>query len=372
MKKTLMLLVAVLFSLLSCNDPYPNLEDGMYAEITTEKGTMTAELYYEKVPATIANFVALAEGNHPMVTDEAKKGKPFYNGLIFHRVMKDFMIQGGDPEANGRGGPGYKFHDEFVDELKHDGLGVLSMANGGPDTNGSQFFITEKPTPWLDGFHTVFGKVIEGLDVIGEITAVPMRQGSTRPKEDITMQIKIIRKGRAAKNFDAPAVFKAELAGLTEKRAKMEAEKAAAAAVKYKSYKETFDKKKAEATVLPSGLGIYWDQKGKGQKPANESQVKIMYAGFWETGEMFDTNIRSVAEAQEKVNPRSQYAPMSMKYSMQGAIIAGFKEAVMQMSVGDKITAFIPTHLAYGAQGYGPILPDTDILFELELIGIAE
>lgn len=372
MKKTLMLLIAALFSLLSCNDPYPNLEDGIYAEFVTNKGTMTAELYYEQVPATIANFVALAEGNHPMVTDEALKGKPFYNGLIFHRVMKDFMIQGGDPQGTGRGGPGYKFHDEFVDELKHEGAGILSMANSGPDTNGSQFFITEKDTPWLNGKHTVFGKVIEGLDVIAKITAVPMKQGSTQPQDDIVMQVNIIRKGSAAKNFNAPAVFEAELAGLAEKRAAIAAEKAAAAAIKYKSYKETFEKKKAEATVLPSGLGVFWDQKGTGQKPANGSKVKIMYAGYWETGEMFDTNVRSVAEAQEKINPRSPYAPMEMAYSMQGNIIAGFKEAVMQMSVGDKITAFIPAHLAYASQGYGPILPDTDILFELELVEVSK
>jgi peptidylprolyl isomerase len=372
MKKTFMLLIAALFSLLSCNDPYPNLENGIYAEIVTNKGTMTAELYYELAPATVANFVALAEGNHPMVTNEALKGKPFYNGLIFHRVMKDFMIQGGDPDANGRGGPGYKFHDEFVDELKHAGKGILSMANGGPDGNGSQFFITEKDTPWLDGSHSVFGKVVEGLDVISKITAVPMRQGTTQPVDDIVMQINIIRKGSAAKSFNAPAVFEAELAGLTEKRAKIQAEKEAAAALKYKSYKENFETKKAQATTLPSGLGVFWDNKAGGEKPATGAQVKIRYAGFWETGEMFDTNVRSIAEAQDKINPRSPYAPMPMAYSMEGNIIAGFKEAVMQMSVGDKITAFIPTHLAYGAQGYGPILPDTDILFELELIEITK
>ncbi|MFT5863160.1 MAG: peptidyl-prolyl cis-trans isomerase A (cyclophilin A), partial [Flavobacteriales bacterium] len=137
-------------------------------------------------------------------------------------------------------------------------------------------------------------------------------------------------------------------------------------------YKEAFDTKKAEATVLPSGLGIFWDKKAGGVKPANGAKVKVMYAGFWHTGEMFDTNVRSIAEAQENVNPRSPYAPMSMDYSMEGNIIAGFKEAVIQMSVGDKITAFIPTHLAYGSQGYGPILPDTDILFELELVEITK
>lgn len=381
MKKTLMLLVAALFSLLSCNDPYPNLEDGIYAEFVTDKGTMTAQLYYEQVPATVANFVALAEGNHPMVTDEAMKGKPFYDGLTFHRILKDFMLQGGDPDGNGRGGPGYKFHDEFVDGLKHDQKGILSMANGGPDGNGSQFFITQKATPWLDGGHTVWGKVVEGLDIIDIIANVPMLYPDVaandpkagKPKDTLYLQkVNIIRKGSAAKGFNAPAVFEAELSGLVEKRAKIQAEKEAAAAEKFKSYKEAFDTKKAEATVLPSGLGIFWDKKAGGVKPANGAKVKVMYAGFWHTGEMFDTNVRSIAEAQENVNPRSPYAPMSMDYSMEGNIIAGFKEAVIQMSVGDKITAFIPTHLAYGSQGYGPILPDTDILFELELVEITK
>ncbi|MBE16780.1 MAG: peptidylprolyl isomerase [Cytophagaceae bacterium] len=374
MKKTLMLLIAVLFSMLSCSDPYPNLEDGIYAEIVTEQGTMIAELYYEQTPATVANFVALAEGTHPMVTDSSLAGKPFYDGLTFHRIIKNFMIQGGDPEGTGRGGPGYKFHDEFVDELKHKGKGVLSMANSGPDTNGSQFFITQKETPWLDGKHTVWGQVVEGLDVIDKIVNVEMENAKGGvPKNDIIMQdVNIIRKGSAAKSFDAPAVFKSELAGLKEKRAKEAEEKAAAAAIKYKSYRETFEKKKAEATVLPSGLGIYYDQKGEGEKPNDGAQVKVNYAGFWETGELFDTNIRSVAEDQEKVNPRSPYQPMPMAYSMEGQIIAGFKEAVQQMRVGDKITAFIPAHLAYGSQGYGPIQPDTDILFELELVEIVK
>ena len=145
----------------------PDLPEGVYAKIKTDKGDITLSLTYKKTPLTVMNFVGLAEGK---IDNTAKKpGELFYNGLKFHRVIKDFMIQGGDPMGNGSGGPGYSFADEFNSELKHDGPGILSMANSGPNTNGSQFFITHKATTHLNGKHTVFGKVIKGQDIVNNI-----------------------------------------------------------------------------------------------------------------------------------------------------------------------------------------------------------
>lgn len=195
MKKTIFAVTLLFLALTSfAKDKNPKLEKGLYAEITTNRGVILLQLEFEKVPLTVANFVGLAEGK---IKNTAKKeGVPFYDSLKFHRVIPNFMIQGGDPAGNGSGGPGYKFKDEIVPEFKFTGPGILAMANAGAGTNGSQFFITHVATPWLDGHHTIFGHVISGQDIV---TAT--QQGDT------IIHIKIIRKGKPAKKFKADKVF---------------------------------------------------------------------------------------------------------------------------------------------------------------------
>ena len=176
--------------------PVENNTDGMYAKIKTNRGMITVKLEYEKAPMTVANFVGLAEGK---VKNTAKpEGAPYFDGISFHRVLADFMIQGGDPTGTGSGGPGYAFADEIHPDLKHTRAGTMSMANSGPATNGSQFFITHKDTPWLDGKHAVFGYVTEGQDVVNAV-----QQG------DKMETVRIERIGKAAKAWDAMAVLAA-------------------------------------------------------------------------------------------------------------------------------------------------------------------
>ena len=186
--RVIMRVLLVVFSLLFSSMSFAATNDGIYAHLQTNKGKIVVELAYKKAPLTVINFIALSEGTKKSNKDI---GVPFYDGIFFHRVIDDFMIQGGDPKGDGTGGPGYRFADEFTD-LMHDKPGVLSMANSGPATNGSQFFITHVPTPWLDGKHTVFGHVVEGMDVVNSI-----KQGDTLEA------VKIERAGDDANNFIA-------------------------------------------------------------------------------------------------------------------------------------------------------------------------
>jgi cyclophilin family peptidyl-prolyl cis-trans isomerase len=324
------------------------------------------QLEYENTPITVANFVSLAEGNNVYVA-EKYKGKPFYDGLKFHRVVENFIIQGGDPLGIGTGGPGYQFEDEFPTNddgnllLSHNKAGILSMANSGPDANGSQFFITHRQTMNLDGRHTVFGHVVDGQAIVDSIV-----------KDDVMNTIKIVRVGGEAKKFDARQIFSNYFKKLEEvAKEKLE--------IKQKA-KDDFlklkDQNEAKAEILASGLKIYFIKKGEGEKPNNGNKVNVNYAGYFTTGDLFDSNIKDLNILFNKYDYRRDvgggYNPVAMDYSPDARLIPGFKEGLKQMKVGDKVMLFIPSHLAYGPQGYGPIPPDTDLIYELEITNIVQ
>lgn len=368
MKRLTLLLLILPFAFGACQDQYPDLGDGLYAEFVTNQGTFVAKLYNEQTPLTVANFVSLANGTNELA-DSTYSGKPYFNGLTFHRVMDNFMIQGGDPLANGTGGPGYVFPDEFVDSLKHDRKGVLSMANGGPDGNGSQFFVTLKETPWLDGRHSVFGEIVVGQEIVDKIGKVPVNKPSNKPVDDVVMeQVNIINKG----NVNVPS-FTEQMEDIeAEKKAKEEAFAAVAA-----KRKAGFDMLLPQTEELPSGLKVYWNKRGDGPKPEMGSRVKMNYAGFFSDGKLFDSNRLEVAEEFDVVDPQrkqaNMYAPTATDYSPEARLVAGFREALLLLNVGDKITVFIPSHLGYGPGGYPPVIPpNADLVFELELTEIME
>jgi len=354
----------ILIGLSSCKTTkYNDLDDGMYADLQSDKGDILLKLEYEKTPITVANFVSLAEGTNTYV-DEKFNGKPFYDGLIFHRVMENFIVQGGDPRGNGSGNPGYKFEDEFPmdDEgnllLSHDAPGTFSMANSGPDSNGSQFFITHKETKFLDGVHTVFGHVVIGQDVVDSIQ-----------KDDVIKKIEIIRVGKSAKKFDASAVFNNYFNKIEEEQKELEKKKEEAK-VKFLKFIED---NKVKATVLPSGLKIISIKKGSGVKPKTGSKVPVYYAGYFTTGDLFDSNIKDIALQFDKYDrvreQRGGYKPVPMDYSLDAQLIQGFREGLQQMNYGDKVLILVPSHLAYGEQGSrGVIPPNADLIFELEIV----
>ncbi|MFD1095486.1 peptidylprolyl isomerase [Salegentibacter chungangensis] len=371
-KFNILVLFAVALSLLSCNEEYPELEDGMYAEFETTMGTFVTELYYDQTPITVASFVSLAEGTNTMV-DSTYKNKEYYDGLIFHRVIDGFVIQGGDPSGTGSGGPGYRFPDETTDSLRHDSTGILSMANAGPGTNGSQFFITLAPTPNLNGRHTVFGKVVKGLDVVEAIGKVDTDQ-MDRPREEVVMkEVEIIRKGKKAKGFDAPNVFKDKLQQIQDEK---EATKKRITEAKMKNA-DRFEELKEKAESLDSGLGIYFEKEGEGATPKNGDMVNVSYAGYFADGTLFDTSREELAREMGVFNQtrkdQNGYGPMTTKFGPDAPMIPGFKEGIQQMQVGDKAVLFIPSHLGYGERGAGGVIPpNTDLIFEVEMTGIQE
>ena len=309
------------------------MQDGIYAKFNTTKGAILVKLTHDKTPGTVGNFVALAEGN--MENKVKPQGTPYYDGLKFHRVIPDFMIQGGCPQGTGSGSPGYQFADEFHPDLKHDRPGVLSMANAGPGTNGSQFFITHGPTSWLDNKHTVFGFVEEGQEIVDAIA-----QG------DAIESLEIIKIGAEAENYNAIEAFRtfegAREKRLAEEKAKAEAE---------------MEKLAAGFEKTASGLRYKMIQTGSGAKAEKGKTVSVHYEGSLPSGEVFDSSFK-----------RNQ--PIDFQLGV-GQVISGWDEGIALLKVGDKARFVIPSQLGYGSAGAGGVIPpDATLLFDVELMDV--
>lgn len=310
------------------------MNEGIYAHFETDKGEIVAEIFYEEVPMTAANFIGLAEGK---IDNEARElGEPFYDGLKFHRVISDFMIQGGDPEGTGRGGPGYRFPDEIHKDLKHDEPGILSMANAGPGTNGSQFFITHVSTPWLDGKHTVFGKVVLGQDVVNEIE-----------QDDIIHKLTIKRIGYEAEQFNPRKVFNKHLEKAHEK------------------FRHAQQEKEAEINKLVIGFdqttsGLYYKitKRGDGKPAEHGKTVSVHYRGMLTDKTVFDDSY-------------TRGEPISFPLG-KGRVIPGWEEGIDLLREGDEAVLIIPPKLAYGKAGAaGVIPPDAWLIFEVKLVKVS-
>jgi cyclophilin family peptidyl-prolyl cis-trans isomerase len=394
MKKLVLLLCALTATVLTAQTknakPKPVVLEGIFAEIYTNKGKIALQLEFQKTPITVANFITLAEGKNEFVTND-RKGKPYYDGLKFHRVIPNFMIQGGCPLGTGAGDPGYRFKDEFDASLKHNKPGIFSMANSGPATNGSQFFITHKDTPWLDNKHSIFGHVIEGQKVVDAIV-----------QEDVIEKVIIVRKGKLAKNFNAEKVFseymkmKPELDKIeaeenrikAEAAAKLETERkqkeAEAKAIADKEMKEKFGPLlaakvaelaalKAKTTTTASGLQYSILQKGTGVKPAEGKDIYVHYAGYLEDGTLFDSSYEAINKMYGKFDQnranQNGYQPFPFKYGSKGGLIPGFLEGINNMNFNDKAIFFIPSALGYGERGAGNVIPpNSNIIFEVEIL----
>jgi peptidyl-prolyl cis-trans isomerase A (cyclophilin A) len=309
------------------------LDDGIYAKFTTSKGEILLVLEYQKTPVTVANFVGLAEGN--FAYDTIVITKPYFDSLKFHRVIADFMIQGGDPLGNGMGGPGYAFPDEIDTTLKHVGPGILSMANAGPNTNGSQFFITHKSTPWLDGKHAVFGRVISGMDVVNKI-----KQG------DMIIKVEIIRVGKKAKKFNATKVFAAGITAMKEKQR-------LAVAKQNADFKTEMAKTYPNAVQTESGLMYEVTKEGNGVYPQAGETVEVHYTGYFTDGKKFDSSV-----------DRKQTFKFILK---KGQVIKGWDEGIGYISIGGTAKLIIPYWLAYGEAGRSSIPPKATLIFDVEL-----
>lgn len=351
------ILAAASVSLLSCTpiykkmnvdkETYEGLKDGLYANIQTTKGNLIVKFEDKKSPVTVANFVGLAEGK---IDNKSKaKGVPFYDGTIFHRVIKDFMIQGGDPQGTGMGDPGYKFEDEKND-LKHTGKGILSMANSGPNTNGSQFFITEIATPWLDGKHTIFGEVVKGDDVIDAIANVE-KGAQDKPKTDIVLEkVSIFSKGDEYKGYDSAKTF-------TEGKGKIAANNKAMAEKAEADAKKALEDLKAGMQVTESGLYYKITKKTEGKAAKAGDNVQVHYAGKLTNGTEFDSSFK-------------RNEPLEFPVGT-GRVIKGWDEGILLLKEGETATLLIPPAMGYGERGAGGVIPPNAwLIFDVELVKV--
>lgn len=314
-----------------------DLGEGIYSKFETDKGDIILQLEYQKVPLTVSSFVALAEGS--MKYDTVKVTEPFFDGLKFHRVIDNFMIQGGDPLGNGTGGPGYRFPDEIDSTLVHSGPGILSMANSGPNTNGSQFFITHKATPWLDGKHAVFGHVVVGQEVVDKIA-----------QDDVIKSVTIIRIGAEAEKFNAGKYFKKTMKAKDKEQKKITKARNKAF---FKEMAEQFPK----ATKTPSGLMYEIIEKGDGNKPVSGTEVEVHYTGTFLDGKKFDSS-------------RDRNKTFKFKVD-ESRVIQGWHDGLKYAENGGKIKLIIPFWLAYGKQGRASIPPKATLIFEIEVISMS-
>ncbi len=312
-----------------------DLPDGLYAEMKTSKGSIVLQLEFEKTPLTVCNFVGLAEGT---LKPSTRAGQPFYDGLTFHRVIKDFMIQGGDPEGTGRGGPGYQFADEFDSSPRHDRPGILSMANAGPGSNGSQFFITHTPTPHLDNKHSVFGHVVQGQDVVNAIE-----------KGDKIEKLTIVRVGDKAK------AFKPDQAMFDSLKTKTQSNSPALKNLEAGKEFRAANAKKEGVQQTASGLQYQILKEGSGDKPKPTDTVTVHYSGTLIDGTEFDSSFKRNMPATFPLN----------------RVIPGWTEGLQLINPGGKVKLVIPPDLGYGPRGAGGVIPpNATLVFEVELIKV--
>ncbi|OQX29529.1 MAG: hypothetical protein B0D92_03250 [Spirochaeta sp. LUC14_002_19_P3] len=318
----------------SCSENKLNLDDGLYAKIVSTKGDIVIQLFPEEAPLTVMNFVGLAEGT----LEFANKKGPFYDGLKFHRVIEDFMIQGGDPQGNGTGGPGYSFPDETDNGFVFDKPGLLAMANSGPDTNGSQFFITRVPTDWLNGKHSIFGQVVKGQDIV-----------EATEQDDVIKKLTILRVGSRASSYKADSqLFEKLKTDIVERQQNQQREM-------LKMTMEQIIKDWPDA-ILDRKTGIYSDirKQGSGNTPALGTQVKVHYTGTFMDGKKFDSS-------------RDRNEPFEFPVG-EGRVIPGWDIILMQMKRGERRLIILPPNMAYGERGIGPIPPNSWLVFDVELL----